>query len=113
VLHVKDGHRFISHSGRSGGRSGGSDSQAYQDAKGGKVMGMLSVTEYGALHKMDGGRIRVLIRQGRLPAQKVGNQWVIDEAVQPPEDRRVKSGKYKDWREKYPSSEESAKEGER
>ena len=61
-------------------------------------MGMLSVTEYGARHKMDGGRIRVLIRQGRLPAQKVGNQWVIDEDVKPPADLRVKSGKYRDWR---------------
>ena len=60
----------------------------------------LSVTEFGKLHNLNTGRIRLLIREGRIPAQKVGNQWVIESSVQPPEDRRVKSGKYKNWRKK-------------
>lgn len=58
----------------------------------------LSVTEWSALHGKDPGNVRRLIQQGRLPATKIGKQWVISRDVQPPADKRVKSGKYRDWR---------------
>ena len=60
----------------------------------------LSVTEFAALHGKDPGNVRRLIQQGRIPAQRIGNQWAIPANAQPPADRRVKSGKYKDWRKK-------------
>lgn len=60
----------------------------------------LSVTEFAALHGKDPGNVRRLIQQGRIPAQRIGNQWAIPADAQPPADRRVKSGKYKDWRKK-------------
>lgn len=41
-----------------------------------------------------------LISEGRLPAVRVGSQWAIDSDTQPPPDKRVKSGKYKNWRKK-------------
>lgn len=55
----------------------------------------LSVSEWCALHGKDGGNVRRMIQQGRIPAQKVGKQWVIAADVEPPADLRVKSGKYK------------------
>lgn len=60
----------------------------------------LSVSEWSALHGKDPGNVRRLIQQGRIPAEKVGNQWVIASDVLPPADRRVKTGKYKGWRKK-------------
>lgn len=60
----------------------------------------LSVTQFAELHGMDAGRIRLLISQGRIPAVKIGNQWAIPADTPRPEDKRVKSGKYKDWRKK-------------
>lgn len=60
----------------------------------------LSVTEFAALHGKDPGNVRRLIQEGRIPAQKVGRQWVIPAQAQPPADRRVKSGRYRNWRRK-------------
>ena len=61
---------------------------------------LLSVTEWAAQHGKDPGNVRRMIAQGRIPAQKVGKQWVIPADAQPPADKRVKSGKYRDWRKK-------------
>jgi len=62
---------------------------------------LLSVSEYAAKTGKDSGNLRKLIAQGRLPAQKIGHQWVIDEETPLPPDKRVKSGEYRGWREKY------------
>ena len=67
-------------------------------------MEYLSVTQFGKKFDMDVGRIRLLISQGRIPAIKIGNQWAIPADAKPPEDRRVKSGKYRDWRKKQKKS---------
>lgn len=61
---------------------------------------LLSVSQWAALHGKDPGNVRRLIAQGRIPAQRVGNQWAIPADVQPPEDKRVKSGKYVGWRKR-------------
>lgn len=60
----------------------------------------LSVSEFAAKFGKDTGNVRRLIQQGRIPALKVGSQWVIPADATPPEDKRVKSGKYKSWRNK-------------
>jgi len=60
----------------------------------------LSVSEFSALHGKDPGNVRRLIQQGRLPAQRIGNQWAIPADTHPPADKRVKSGQYKGWRKK-------------
>lgn len=59
---------------------------------------LLSIKEYACAVGKDGGNIRRLILQGRLPAVKVGNQWCIEEGTPYPADGRVKSGRYKNWR---------------
>ena len=64
----------------------------------------LSVTQYAAQHGLDVGRVRRMIGEGRIRAVKIGNQWAIPANEPKPLDRRVKSGKYKDWRKgKAPS----------
>ena len=45
-------------------------------------------------------------KDGRIPAIKIGNQWAIPADAEPPADKRVKSGEYRNWRKKKDSSEE-------
>ena len=40
-------------------------------------MKMLSAKDVAKILKVHDSRVRVLIREGRLPAQKVGRTWVI------------------------------------
>lgn len=58
----------------------------------------LSVSEWAAKYGKDVGNVRKLIKNGRIPAIKIGNQWAIPKDVEPPADKRVKSGKYRNWR---------------
>ena len=58
----------------------------------------ISVSEYAKLHSKDKGNIRRLLASGRLQGQKVGNQWIIPADAEYPEDKREKSGNYRNWR---------------
>lgn len=69
---------------------------------------LISLAEYAARVGKDPGNLRRLAAAGRLAAQKIGSQWVIDEDTPVPEDRRVKSGKYRGWRKKDGSDEAGA-----
>lgn len=61
-------------------------------------MNYLSVSEFGKKHGIDRATINRLIKAGRIPAVKVGKQWCIPADTPRPEDRRVKTGKYRGWR---------------
>lgn len=54
----------------------------------------LSVTEYAALVGKNVSRVRRLAQSGRLPAVKIGSQWVIRKDAPYPEDNRIVTGKY-------------------
>lgn len=58
-------------------------------------MTLLSVTEYANKHRKDPGNVRRMLLCGRLEGYKIGKQWVIDENSKYPDDKRVKTGKYK------------------
>lgn len=62
---------------------------------------LISLAEYAAKTGKDPGQPAPPCRGGRLPAQKIGKQWVIDEDAPLPPDKRVKSGDYRGWRDKY------------
>lgn len=66
----------------------------------------LSVTEFAKKYHKDPADVRRLIYDGRIPATKIGNQWAIPADTQPPADRRVKSGKYRNWRKPKKEEEE-------
>ena len=59
---------------------------------------LISLAEYAAQHGKAAISARKLAQRGRFEtAQKIGRNWVIDDA-EPWPDSRVKSGQYKDWR---------------
>lgn len=63
---------------------------------------LISLMEYAAKHGKDPDNTRKLAAAGRFTtARKIGRNWVIEEEESWPDDRRVKSGAYVGWREKY------------
>lgn len=59
---------------------------------------LISLAEYAALHGKAKISARKLAQRGSFEtAQKIGRNWVIDDAELWP-DSRVKSGQYRDWR---------------
>lgn len=63
-------------------------------------MTYLSVSQYAQQTGKDVGNIRKLLISGRLEGEKVGNQWIIPSDAVYPTDLRVKSGQYRNWRDK-------------
>ncbi len=59
-----------------------------------------TVTQYAKLTGKDPGNIRRLLGYGKLVGEKLGNQWIIPTDTKYPEDGRVKSGNYRNWRKK-------------
>ena len=59
-----------------------------------------TVSQYAAIFGKDSGNIRRMLINGTLEGEKVGNQWLIPKTAKPSEDRRLKSGKYRIWRNK-------------
>lgn len=59
-----------------------------------------TVSQYSAIFGKDSGNIRRMLINGTLEGEKVGNQWLIPKTAKPVEDRRLKSGKYRNWRNK-------------
>lgn len=67
-------------------------------------MGLISLKEYAMRHGRDPATFRQkALRGGFKTAQKIGRDWVIDED-EPLEDKRVQSGNYVGWRDKYGKS---------
>jgi hypothetical protein len=64
-------------------------------------MALISLTEWAKKHNRDTSTVRQLILRDGLPeAQKIGRNYVIDDSVPYPTDRRIVSGKYVGSREK-------------
>lgn len=58
----------------------------------------LTVSQYAKKIGKDVGNIRRMLAYGRLLGKKIGNQWVIPENAVYPDDSRIKSGNYRNWR---------------
>lgn len=61
-------------------------------------MEYVSVSQYAQMVGKDPGNIRRMLLNGTLTGEKIGNQWVLPKDTVFPADRRVKSGKYRNWR---------------
>ena len=62
------------------------------------VDGYITLAEYATLHNITPCAVRRKCLRGNVPgAVKVGRDWLIP-ADAPYDDKRVKSGKYVDWR---------------
>ena len=61
---------------------------------------LISLKEYAVRNGKELATARQMaLRGGFKTAQKIGRNWVIDDQ-EPYPDHRVKTGKYKNWREK-------------
>ena len=61
--------------------------------------GYLTIKEVAAKWNLTPRRIQKMCADGDIPeAIKFGNAWAIPDSVKRPEDGRVKTGKYKNWR---------------
>ena len=64
-------------------------------------MDILTIKEVSLMWGISVRRITVLCNEGRIVgAQKVAGVWLLPKDVEKPADARVKTGKYKDWRNK-------------
>ena len=63
-------------------------------------MALISVSEYAIKFNRDPGNIRRMLSCGRLSGQKIGKQWVLDDNTPYPEDLRITTGEYKNWRKR-------------
>ncbi len=59
-----------------------------------------TVDEYADVVEKDPGNIRRLLISGAIKGEKCGRIWMIPKDAKYPEDGRIKSGNYKNWRKK-------------
>ncbi len=57
-----------------------------------------TVSQYAKIKGKDVGNIRRLLIKGLIPGEKIGNQWLIPKEAEYPQDGRIKSGNYRNWR---------------
>ena len=62
--------------------------------------GYYTVSEYAHIMKKDPGNIRKKLITGEIKGEKAGRQWLIPKGTAYPEDKRVKTGEYRKWRNK-------------
>ena len=59
-----------------------------------------SVSQYAEVSGKDPGNIRRMLINGALQGEKIGSQWIIPKSTIYPKDRRIKSGEYRNWRQR-------------
>ena len=63
------------------------------------IEGSVSIREMAEKWNLTPRRIQVLCVTGRIPgAGKIGNMWAIPADAERPEDKRITTGEYKNWR---------------
>ncbi len=62
--------------------------------------GYYTVSEYAEKIGKDPGNIRRMLIKGTLTGEKLGKQWVIPIDIEFPDDKRLKSGNYRNWRKR-------------
>lgn len=62
---------------------------------------MISIGDYAEKHGKAKRTVRQMAERGGFQtAQKIARNWIIDEDEPYPDDARIKSGKYVNWRKK-------------
>lgn len=70
---------------------------------------LISLIQFAELHGIAGATARQNAKNGKYKsARKIGRNWVIDRN-EPIVDRRIKSGEYVGWRQKYGKSEDESR----
>ena len=67
--------------------------------------GYQTIKEVASIWGVTQRRVQFLCSNGDIPgAVKFGRSWAIPVGIERPVDRRVTTGQYRNWRQKYPSS---------
>lgn len=65
------------------------------------IEGYITVRETAEKWNLNVRSVQLMCSEGRIPGiVKFGRAWAIPSDAEPPEDGRVTSGKYKNWRKK-------------
>ena len=65
------------------------------------IEGYITVREAAEKWNLHVRSVQLMCSEGRIPGiVKFGRAWAIPSDAEPPEDGRVTSGKYKNWRKK-------------
>lgn len=67
-------------------------------------MEYVTVSQYAQMVGKDPGNIRRMLINGTLAGEKIGNQWVLPKDTVFPADKRIKTGKYRNWRKRTTST---------
>jgi len=68
------------------------------------LVGYLTVKETAEKWGINPRTVQTMCNDGRIPeAKKFGKAWAIPENMEKPVDKRIVSGKYKNWRKKEKS----------
>ena len=59
-----------------------------------------SVSEYAEKYNKDPSSIRRMLISGKLKGEKLGKQWMIRKETDYPDDMRVRTGNYRNWRKR-------------
>ena len=63
------------------------------------IDGYMSIKEASTMWDVSSRRIQVYCSEGRIAgASKLGREWAIPSNAEKPEDKRVVTGQYKNWR---------------
>jgi len=63
------------------------------------IEGYRSIKETAELWNISTRRLQILCTEGRIEgAAKLGREWAIPVDVEKPADKRITSGKYRNWR---------------
>lgn len=65
------------------------------------IEGYITIREAAEKWNLHVRSVQLMCSEGRIPGiVKFGRAWAIPSDAEPPEDGRVTSGKYKNWRKK-------------
>ena len=63
------------------------------------IEGYMSIKEAAEIWNVSPRRVQIYCVEGRIEgAAKLGREWAIPSGAEKPEDKRIVSGKYKNWR---------------
>lgn len=59
----------------------------------------INIREAAERWNLSSRRVQILCKEGRIDgASKLGREWAIPYSAKKPEDKRIVTGNYKDWR---------------
>lgn len=63
------------------------------------MTGFITVKEAAKIWNVSERQVQILCKNGRIKGvERIGRSWIIPENIEKPADERIKTGRYKNWR---------------